>query len=435
MVLRIGRKTHVPHKFFCVSRARRRVVWPRAMASAPRSSVCTPLQPHAAAVNTMAGAQDMSTRVMLLSTAKAGATLVLRLMFAHLNLTAEALAYGNYTHYPLKYGHDTFDKQPGRTPPRSIESLRVCASSRWTCIAIVRSPMDRAVSSYIHSMTIFHRNGHHFGELREAACGKSNHNWAPPCLMNASFRTFVKALELRAHRGTRSPSDNHFMPQAKAGFSMPGVLMVPIESLPGAYSCPPWDRVHPERLALLEPPAPLKHYKVHNESAVVNDPLDWEWPRLKAAVDAHATPPYSSFFSNATFCREAIGCTLRRDLELYARMCSQPWIDTCAPSRAACDKEMQRWRNLCGIDLTELLHAATTTTTRAAAAAAAATATNSADSLPPPPPSSKLPSRSQSPHHEPPHEEKDMRPAASSHLTSTTGQKAQTAKPSPAPPH
>ena len=342
------------------------------MASAPRSSVCTPLQPHAAAVNKTYGAQDMSTRVMLLSTPKAGATLVLRLMFAHLNLTAEAIAYGNYTFYPLAYGHDNFGKQPGRTPPSSIESLRVCESSRWTCIAIVRSPMDRAVSSYIHSMNFFDGIGRHFGELREVACGKGNHNgnhnWAPPCLMNASFRTFVKALELRAHRGTRSHADSHFMPQAIAGFSMPGVLMVPIESLPGAYSCPPWDRVHPERLALLEPPAPLKHYKVHNESAVVNDPLDWEWPRLKAAVDAHATPPYSSFFSNATFCREAIGCTLRRDLELYARMCSQPWIDTCAPSRAACDKEMQRWRNLCGIDLTELLHAAATTTTTAAIA-------------------------------------------------------------------
>jgi len=114
-------------------------------------------------------------------------------------------------------------------------------------------------------MAFLDGTGRHFGELREVACGKGNHNgnhnWAPPCLMNASFRTFVKALELRAHRGTRSRSDNHFMPQAKAGFSMPGVLMVPIESLPGAYSCPPWDRVHPERLALLEPPAPLnKHY-------------------------------------------------------------------------------------------------------------------------------------------------------------------------------
>ena len=93
-------------------------------ASSSSDGTCVPLvHPHKGP-DPSASVSDSRTKLMVLSSPKAGATLSMRLMLARLNLTAPAYRYGGY---PLWYTHTVFDKQPGRAPPKTVEDLSLCA--------------------------------------------------------------------------------------------------------------------------------------------------------------------------------------------------------------------------------------------------------------------------------------------------------------------
>ena len=192
-----------------------------------------------------ASVRDEETKLMVLSSAKAGATLSVRLMLARLNLTAAAHDFsqgepkqGVLRNFPMGYMLNVFSRARGRTPPKTINDLRPCVpGGGWLCIEIVRNPLDRAVSSYMFTMSNHHHHGNKFAfaELGDA-CGPGV--LAAECQINASFAEFARALATRAHAvnaKTCSAADAHFMPQTaltkrnRGGF--PGVVRVPIEML------------------------------------------------------------------------------------------------------------------------------------------------------------------------------------------------------------
>ena len=129
----------------------------------PTNHSCTPLQRPRTALIPSASMRDAATKILIVSSPKAGATLAERIMLARLNLTGVAAAYRgkrNSSGYPLLYAHEVFQKQrsAGRYP--DANHLADCADPSWLCIALVRTPLDRAVSSYVHSLKYFATSAH-----------------------------------------------------------------------------------------------------------------------------------------------------------------------------------------------------------------------------------------------------------------------------------
>ena len=305
--------------------------------------------------------RDVQTKLMVLSSPKAGATLAMRLMLSRLNLTAETHRYGGF--YPISY-KEMFHKQPGRKPPLTVEDLRPCApGGGWLCVHLVRNPLDRAVSSYIH--TLSYNDAHLsllFAELG-GACGRDVP--ANECQRNASFAEFARALGARARTRSRSSGDGHFMPQAfgpaaadrRSSQGFPGVLRVPIEMMSEAdgADCAPLAALEPWKLPIAEAAVfgadtKLSHYKVQAQ-ATPDGSEDWPFARVAAAAKAKATPTYDSFWGNKSFCRNVVGCLYAADVALYVASCTDAAspLRQCAAYRRVCARELARLHSVCGI--------------------------------------------------------------------------------------
>ena len=307
-----------------------------------------------------ASVSDSRTKLMVLSSPKAGATLAMRLMLSRLNLTAPAYGYGGY---PLSYTHEVFDKQPGRAPPSTVEDLGPCApGGGWLCVHLVRNPLDRAISSYIHTLTHADVLSLRFAELK-GACGRDVS--ANECQRNASFAEFARALGARARTRSRSGGDGHFMPQAlgpaaadrRSSQGFPGVLRVPIEMMSEAdgADCAPLAALEPWKLPIAEAAVfgadkKLSHYKVHAQ-ATPDGSEDWPFARVAAAAKANATPTYDSFWGNKSFCRNVVGCLYAADVALYVASCTDAAspLRQCAAYRRVCARELARLHSVCGI--------------------------------------------------------------------------------------
>ena len=55
--------------------------------------------------------------------------------------------------------------------------------------------------------------------------------------------------------------------------------------------------------------------------------------------------------SNAAFCRNVVGCLYRADVEMYVSACRAPALETCAAFRSACEVQLGRLRDVCGLDV------------------------------------------------------------------------------------
>ena len=64
-----------------------------------------------------------------------------------------------------------------------------------------------------------------------------------------------------------------------------------------------------------------------------------------------AKPAYDSFWSNTAFCRNVVGCLYRADVEAYVSACRAPALGTCAAFRSACEVQLGRLRDVCGLDV------------------------------------------------------------------------------------
>jgi len=227
----------------------------------------------------------------------------------------------------------------------------------------VRSPLDRAISSYIHTLTHADDLSLRFAELK-GACGP--HVAARECQRNASFADFTRALNARARTRSRSVGDDHFMPQVVLGTTAdgdsskgyPGVLRVPIEMMSEAdgAGCAPLAHLQPWRLPEAE--AAVKdatrtaaaHYKVQAR-ATLSGSEHWPFARVVAAAKAKATPAYNSFWANQSFCHEVVGCLYAADVALYVASCTDAAspLHRCGAYQRVCARELERLRSVCGI--------------------------------------------------------------------------------------
>ena len=65
----------------------------------------------------------------------------------------------------------------------------------------------------------------------------------------------------------------------------------------------------------------------------------------------HPKPAYDSFWSSTAFCRHVVGCLYRADVEMYVSACRAPALETCAAFRSACEVQLGRLRDVCGLDV------------------------------------------------------------------------------------
>ena len=283
---------------------------------------------------------DPTIKLLLMSSPKAGATLVQRLMLARLNLTGAAVRYKG--HYPVWYSHNVFMRAKGRLPTPG--HLASCApGTEWLCVDVVRNPLDRAISSYIFTMRHWGFIASHFQELDGNA--------------DASFAEFAAALARRARNKTsHSYADGHYMPQCvpttEAGALRPDILYVPVEMLtePDGYACPMLDRVRGTGLAAAEAAARggISGHYVKKAASSPPGSEHWSWTKVKKT---HPKPAYDSFWSNTAFCRHVVGCLYRADVEAYVSACRAPALETCAAFRSACEVQLGRLRDVCGLDV------------------------------------------------------------------------------------
>ena len=94
---------------------------------------------------------NRADRFLVTSTGKAGATVATQLMLRREGLMKQTARFGQIHDYRQL----TFEAQENHKPLPPGAVARAC-SHGWTCVAILRSPLDRVVSSYYHIM--LHKN-------------------------------------------------------------------------------------------------------------------------------------------------------------------------------------------------------------------------------------------------------------------------------------
>ena len=145
------------------------------------------------------------------------------------------------------------------------------------------------------------------------------------------------------------------MPQnvpTKTGALRPGVLYVPIEMLtrPGGYACHSLARVRGTGLKAAEAAAQGDNSRHYITKATSSPPGSEHWSFAKVR-SAKKAPNYDSFWNNTAFCRKVVGCLYRADVEMYVSACRAPALETCAAFRSACEVQLGRLRDVCGLDV------------------------------------------------------------------------------------
>ena len=145
---------------------------------------------------------DAQAQRLLSSAPKAGATVAAQIFFRSLGLLEAATAHSSWIH---DFKLEVFNRRPAA----SADPCAVCRpGAGWTCVKIVRAPLLRAVSSFVHT-TEKPEIHSAFTELtHEVGSGGGG---------SASFDAYVAALRRRAESaGARTAYDDHFMPQASS---------------------------------------------------------------------------------------------------------------------------------------------------------------------------------------------------------------------------
>ena len=300
------------------------------------------------ALSTGGGYEISQRQLILLAAPKAGATVTSRLAIALAGKTQAAVAYGGY---PLRYAHARLPSHlffPGSffSKCRQIES--------WTCIHFLRNPMDRAVSSYLHTMKhdLFKYTVGRLGVMCGAGGASVQH-----CLHNASFFEFISTLQDVA--ATKGASLNpHWTPQFHPDISYSGVTLVPLESLPDGYECPLLAKTEGQLLAGREGnfsiPSLTNHYVLHTDSKPSTATAFLDFTTLSKMRARGQVPPYDDFYKDKGFCRHILTCLYAGDLDAYVKMCGQAHVRACPSLNAACQRELVRLRDVCGLPASKL---------------------------------------------------------------------------------
>ena len=282
---------------------------------------------------------DPDTRRVLLSTPKGGATVAAQLFFRLLGLTAEALAYSPWVH---DYKMDRFNRRPGG----HVDPCVACRpDSGWTCVKIVRLPLARVVSSYVHTV----RNRALFGSFPELTSEQGEGSEA-----RAPFGTFVRALERRAMTLGRSPFDDHFMPQTSQCDLEAPPLLLPLETLEEGLQA----LARHTGLALDADGLDSDHYVSRpradrSAEAVQTAPQAEGSVRAASTADERRTARTMSeeaqrLLNTSSELRHSLCCLYRKDVALYRQACAQAWLlEGCPRCADQCARDVSTLRTHC----------------------------------------------------------------------------------------
>jgi hypothetical protein len=285
---------------------------------------------------------DFPSKLMLTGTPKGGATLTAQLFLKHLGLLEEAIKYDAWVH---KYRQKVFYRQQNHKP---VSCDKVCGLSGWTCAKLVRSPLDRVVSSYIHVMRspILKES---FPQLRMVVEQRSSGTTTPSKnttkkVKDASFADFVKAMTVirNNRRVGKNQGWTHYMPQSFFNPSCsdhPNVYLIPIEEVEDALSA----FANETGVVYNATGLTSKHYKRNIPKVVTEFSVHdtWNDTKMKAVpYDLYLTDPQL----NAEICE--LYCD---DIVLHAKACSSAWLlQSSKAVQTTCQAERERIVMVCG---------------------------------------------------------------------------------------
>ena len=96
-----------------------------------------------------------------------------------------------------------------------------------------------------------------------------------------------------------------------------------------------------------------EHYITHTSLRVVGSE-HLPFSAIAAAKAQHQMPSYDSFWSNHSFCGHVVGCLYRSDLLRYLETCAAPLLRGCRAFRAACQEQLTRLRDVCGLNIDQV---------------------------------------------------------------------------------
>ena len=247
----------------------------------------------------------------------------------------EAIAYNSWIH---NYRIEVFAGQPNHHPARCDE---YCGQPGWTCVKIIRSIVDRAVSGYIHTLNYSISDKEYFPELHDIS-----QEYGLKTGKNASFAVFLKAVRARRADWKRSLGDDHFLPQADMQCDNPSVLHIPLEALEEGFRL-----VNQTAGIYINATGFTSWHYVRKSEPPTTPTLIANIPHLPFSELYHSNRrlkfPYDAFFvdpvANSAFCE--LYCM---DIQLYADMCQQPLLANNENIQKACHKERSRILDICG---------------------------------------------------------------------------------------
>lgn len=272
---------------------------------------------------------DAKKRIMLLATPKAGATIGTQLFFNYLGISDESQKHGAWVHDYRKLFYTNRNNNP-----HIWGHCSYCSDPQWICIKLIRNPIARVVSSYIHTIKTKVRT--QWPELEDVMSRKS------ATLNEASFDDFLNALRARAVSGNASWQDDHFMPQTYTECEIDPTTphryyYVPIEALESVLVALDGETgINLNATGFTSHQYQLKNESVHSQNVA-------QWPFQKV-FSTH--PSYGAFTEGAAEAR-VFCCLFASDIAVYHRACSQTWLQNCSLCLEQCNRELKLISDKC----------------------------------------------------------------------------------------
>jgi len=266
---------------------------------------------------------DRPSRLAVYFSPKGGATVATQAMFRYLDILDTAKEYNPWIHL---YREEVFRLQPEHAPAASqppdqkdFASCSVCSIEEWRCLRLVRTPLDRVVSSYIH--TIKYKIAKYFDATLDE---------------DASFGEFVERLPRAPRTG---PYVDHWTPQSAGHCDVaPSIMHVPVECLNDGLR--QFENATGIK-GLADPGTGSDHYIAKHVVEAVNA-SQWPFARVR-----NYTPSYHNFMTLPSV-RLRVCRYYARDVALYRQACAAPWIRTSRQCEASCAAELARLQAVCG---------------------------------------------------------------------------------------
>jgi hypothetical protein len=278
---------------------------------------------------------DAETKLKILGTPKGGATVSTQIMFRKLGLLEEALEYDSWIH---NYRTKVFRKRNER-----VRCKGHCGNG-WNCVKLVRSPLDRVVSSFIHVLKSSLKDKFRSLQRTVQHAGKES-------LEEASFADFIQAASLAAKTKESFPGDGHYTPQSANDECDDLSYLLPVESIEDGLSA-----LYDVSGVLLNATGlTSKHYIVKDSTLGssnqdIQDVSKMSFKLLMNNTDSdgrHHTASYDAYLRDPSL-NEEICRLFCHDFALYAKACSSPLLSGRQKTQYVCNQERLRVLSVCG---------------------------------------------------------------------------------------